>query len=331
MDKIKSFLKEYKVYLITLLVALIVFNIKLPYYVLAPGGIIPIDNRIEVDNNKTHSDGSINLLYVSQYEGNISSLLLSLFMKNWDVEKLEEVQLSDESPKELHKRNKIMLDNSIQNAIFVAYNHVGKEINITNKKNMVIGVTEKNNLKINDEIISVNDIEVENINTLKNVIDNTKVGEKVKVKLIRDNKELELNIPVILKDNQKVIGVAMITNYEYELDPKLDINFKESEGGASGGVMMAVSIYNAITEKDITNGLKIAGTGAIDIDGNAEEIDGVKYKIMGAVKNNVDVVFVPSGNYDEALKTKKDNNYDIEIVSIDKFEDVINYLENYDK
>ena len=93
MDKIKSFLKEYKVYLITLLVALIVFNIKLPYYVLAPGGIIPIDNRIEVDNNKTHSDGSINLLYVSQYEGNVSSLLLSLFMKNWDVEKLEEVQL----------------------------------------------------------------------------------------------------------------------------------------------------------------------------------------------------------------------------------------------
>ena len=109
MDKIKSFLKEYKVYLITLLVALIVFNIKLPYYVLVPGGIIPIDNRIEVDNNKTHSDGSINLLYVSQYEGNISSLLLSLFMKNWDVEKLEEVQLSDESPKELHKRSHILI------------------------------------------------------------------------------------------------------------------------------------------------------------------------------------------------------------------------------
>ena len=52
---------------------------------------------------------------------------------------------------------------------------------------------------------------------------------------------------------------------------------------------------------------------------------------MGAVKNNMDLVFVPSANYEEAIKTKKDNNYDIEIVSVNKFSDVINYLDNYKK
>ena len=93
---------------------------------------------------------------------------------------------------------------------------------------------------------------------------------------------------------------------------------------------MAVSIYNAITEEDITRGLNIAGTGTIDINGNVGEIDGVKYKIMGAVKNDIDIVFVPSGNYEEAMNTKKSNDYDIEIVSIDTFDDVINYLENYE-
>ena len=121
----------------------------------------------------------------------------------------------------------------------------------------------------------------------------------------------------------------MITNYEYELDPKIKINFKESEGGSSGGVMMAVSIYNAITEEDITKGLNISGTGTIDINGNVGEIDGVKYKIMGAVKNNMDIVFVPPGNYEEAINTKKENNKDIEIISVETFDDVINYLENY--
>ena len=330
MNKVKNFFKDYKIYFVIIIIAYVIFNIKLPYYVLAPGGIIPIDDRIETDN-KNNSDGSINLLYVTEYDGNISSLLLSLFMKNWDVEKLEEVQLSNETTEELHERNKIMLDNSIQNAIFVAYNKAGKEIEITGKKNIVIGITEDNDLKIGDEIISVNDMEVIDINTIKSVISNTVVGEKIKLKIKRDDKELEFDIPVTLKNNMKVIGVVMVTNYEYELDPDIDINFKKSEGGSSGGVMMAVSIYNAITDSDITKGLNIGGTGTVDIDGNVGEIDGVKYKIMGAVKNNLDVVFVPSGNYDEAINTKKRNNYDIEIVSIDNFDDVINYLEYYEK
>lgn len=330
MEKIKELLKEYKIYLVVIVLSIIIFNIKLPYYVMAPGGIIPIDDRIETEN-KEDSDGSINLLYVTQYDGNVSSLLLSLFMKNWDVEKLEEVQLSNETTEELHARSKIMLDNSIQSAIFVAYNTAGKEIKITGKKNIIIGTTEENELKINDEILSVNDTTVEDINSLKNVINNTEAGKNVKIKVKRDDKELEFEVPVTLKNNQKIIGIVMLTNYEYELDPEIEIKFKDSEGGSSGGVMMAVSIYNAITEDDITKGLNIGGTGTIDIDGNVGEIDGVKYKIMGAVKNNLDVVFVPSGNYEEAIDTKNNNNYDIEIISIETFDDVIDYLNNYEK
>lgn len=330
MNNFREILKEYRVYLLVIVFSVIIFNIKVPYYILAPGGVIPIDDRIESDNIN-NSEGSINLLYVTQYDGNVSSLILSFFLKNWDVEKLEEIRLSNESTDELHKRNQIMLDNSMQNAIFVAYKHAGKDIQITGKRNIVIGTTEDNNLKINDEIISVNDIEVEDINTLKDVIGKTEIGENIKIKVKRNNKELEFSIPVTLKNNSKVIGVVMITNYDYKLDPEIKINFKDSEGGSSGGVMMAISIYNAITEKDITKGLNIGGTGTIDIDGNVGEIDGVKYKIMGAEKNNLDIVFVPSANYDEAINTKKNNNYDLEIISIDTFDDVINYLENYEK
>jgi len=330
MNNIKEILKAYKVYIVVIVISVVVFNIKLPYYVLAPGGIIPIDDRIKTEG-KEESDGSINLLYVTQYDGNVSSVLLSFLMKNWDLEKVEEVQLSNENHEELHERSKVMLDNSRQNAIFVAYNAAGKEIKITGKRNVVIAVTEDIDLKINDEILSINDIEVEDIDTLRNVISNTEVGENVTIKVKRGKKILEFEVPVILKDNQKVIGIMVITNYEYDLDPEIDINFKESEGGSSGGVMMAVSIYNAITEDDITKGLNIGGTGSIDIDGNVGEIDGVKYKIMGAVKNDLDIVFVPSANYEEAIDTKKNNSYDIEIVSVDTFDDVINYLENYEK
>ena len=274
MIKIKEFLKEYKIYIIIILVSLVVFNIKLPYYVLAPGGIIPIDDRIESGYNKK-SDGSINLLYVTEYEGNISSILLASILKNWDIEKLEEIQLSNETHKEIHARSKIMLDNSIQNAIFVAYKEAGKDIKINGKKNLVIGTTNDNGIEIGDEIISANNTLIEDIYTLKEIVSNTDVGSKITLKIKRDNKEMEIEVPVVIENNIKVLGVAMITNYDYELDPEIEIKFKDSEGGSSGGLMMAVSIYNSITEKDITKGLKIGGTGTIDIEGNVGEIDGV--------------------------------------------------------
>ena len=64
----------------------------------------------------------------------------------------------------------------------------------------------------------------------------------------------------------------------------------------------------------------------IDIEGNVGEIDGIKYKIAGAVKNKMDVVLVSPYNYKEAVKVVKDNNYDIEIVEVKTFKDAVEYL-----
>lgn len=323
MKKILTKLKEYKIYIIVLIASAIIFNIKLPYYVMAPGDIIPIDNRIETTSKK-ESTGNINLLYVTEYEGTVSSVVMSFLMKNWDLEKLEEVQLSNETPEEIKLRNKVMLDNSIQNAIFVAYNKAGKQINITNKKNIIIGLTDNKDLKIGDEILSANNILLEDITTLKEIINKSNINDIIELKIKRNNQELTYQVPVIEKSNMKMLGIVMITNYEYELDPEINIKFKDSEGGSSGGAMMSLSIYNAITDEDITKGLKIGGTGTIDINGNVGEIDGVKYKIMGAIKNDLDIVFVPSANYEDAIKAKGKNK--IKIVSVDTFDEIINYL-----
>lgn len=323
MKKILTKLKEYKIYIIVLIASAIIFNIKLPYYVMAPGDIITIDNRIETTSKK-ESTGNINLLYVTEYEGTVSSVVMSFLMKNWDLEKLEEVQLSNETPEEIKLRNKVMLDNSIQNAIFVAYNKAGKQINITNKKNIIIGLTDNKDLKIGDEILSANNILLEDITTLKEIINKSNINDIIELKIKRNNQELTYQVPVIEKNNMKMLGIVMITNYEYELDPEINIKFKDSEGGSSGGAMMSLSIYNAITDEDITKGLKIGGTGTIDINGNVGEIDGVKYKIMGAIKNDLDIVFVPSANYEDAIKAKGKNK--IKIVSVDTFDEIINYL-----
>ena len=70
-----------------------------------------------------------------------------------------------------------------------------------------------------------------------------------------------------------------------------------------------MEIYNQITDNDITNGLKIMGTGTISKDGKVGEIGGVKYKLLGAVKNKADVFICPKENYEEAKKVRDERNY----------------------
>ena len=251
---------------------------------------------------------------------------MSYVMPNWDLESIEASQISNETVEEIDLRNKIMLNNSINNAKYVAYKAANKSITEKSSKHYVIATIVDTNLKIGDEILTVNDIKINNLNELKEIINNSNIGDKLKLKVIRNKKEKIIEEEVKENDGNKIIGVVFMTDFEYELDPKIELKFKKSESGSSGGMMMALTIYSAISGEDILKGRNIAGTGTIDINGNIGEISGVKYKVMGANKNKMDVVLVPSANYDEAIKTKKENNYDLEIVKVDTFEDAINYL-----
>ena len=327
MNKIKDFFKENIKFFIFLIVFMVVINIPLPYYILAPGGVIDIRDRIKIEN-KNETEGTLNLLYVTEYEANVGMMVMSYILKDWDTEKVEEVQLSNESMEEIAIRNKVMLENSMQNAILVAYNKSGNTVNIKGQENIVIATTSDNGIKVGDKILRANGIDIDNVETLREVIAKTNIGETIALDVIREDKEEQINVKVTGNDETKAVGVVVLTNYIYDVDPELELSFKATEGGASGGLMIALNIYNSLTSEDITKGRRIAGTGTIDALGNVGAIDGVKYKIIGAHKNKMEIVFDPKDNYEEAVKVKEEYNYDMEIISVDTFDDALNYLNN---
>lgn len=293
---------------------------------MAPGGTINITDRVEMEGYQ-NKDGSLNMLYVSEYEGTAATLLVAK-LKSWDIEKNEERQISDESISDIEKRNKIMRDNSLDIATMVAYTEAGKEITIKDKKNVVIGVTKDNGLEVGDVILKTDGQECDDIKEIKKIISSKEVGDTITFKVLRNNKEEEIKSKILLEDNTKIIGVVIITEYDYDIDPEINVKFKKTESGASGGLMLTLTIYNAISDEDIIKGRNIAGTGTISPDGTVGEIDGIKYKIMGAAQDKMDIVFVPSANYDEAIKTKEKYNYDINIIKVDTFDEAVEYLKN---
>lgn len=326
-DILKKVIKENFVFILAMILVVLLSYVKLPYYILAPGGIINITDRVEMEEYQKESKGSINMLYVSEYKATPVMYLYSKIMK-YDIEKNSSRQISDESMDEIKEREILMRDNSLDMAIIAAYQEAGKDISIKNKKNIVVGTTENNDFKVGDVILLVDGTECDGVKEIREIINTKNVGDPVTFKIERDNKDIEIEAEVYEEDNTKVVGIVVMTDYEYNLSPEINIKFKKSESGASGGAMLALTIYNAITEEDIIKGRKISGTGTISADGTVGEIDGIKYKVMGAYKNNMDIVFVPSSNYEEALKTKKKYNYHIEIVKVDNLKDIIEYLKN---
>jgi len=325
--KVKSYIISNYKFLLLIIAMFLLFQIELPYIIYKPGGSINLNKRVVVEDG-FKSSGSFEMAYVSVVKGSIPFLAFAKIMPNWDIAPKEEIAMDNESIKDALERDRIYLEESIDNATIVAYKLANKKIKLENILNNVIYITEDadTTIKEYDKIISIEGKAVKSLEDIKGVVNSKNNGDILKVVVLRNDKEKECTAKVYKTEDGLKIGVSIVNTYDFITDPGLEIKTKSSESGPSGGLMTALSIYNALIPDDLTKGRKIVGTGTISSDGLVGEIGGVKYKLMGAVKKKADVFLCPKDNYDEAIRLVKDKDYDIKVVSVNTIEDAINYL-----
>ncbi len=329
-DKVKQFLSnEWKFFLLIVVISFITM-FEFPYYIDTPGGLLDVSDRIEIKDSYS-SKGSFNLAYVSELKATIPTLFIAWLHPDWDILKEEDVLYDNETMKDLMLRDQLLLQEAVGNATIVGYQKAGKELTIKNEKVYVGYVLEEaeTTLKVGDQILEVNGIKVENKEQLSKLTQTFKKGETIELKVLYEEKEKMRTATLKEVDGRILVGIILTQISEVETNPEIEFHFKKSESGPSGGLMTALSIYNMLTEEDLTKGKRIVGTGTIELDGTAGSIGGVKYKLKGAVNKKAEIFFVPAGeNYEEAMKLKEKNNYKIEIISISNIDDAIHYLKN---
>lgn len=321
--KIGKYIKENFLFILIISILFIVLNVKLPWSIYTPGGLINVDNRLK--GEKQVSKGSINLTYVTFIEGKVPSLLLALILPEWDIISNNDVKMDDETLIDAQKRDRIYLKESLSNATLVAYTEAKKELQVTKENDYITYIYNEadTNLKTGDLIKEINEKKVDTYEDIANIIKESRYDDKLSIKVIRNEKETTCYAKVNNIADEKKLGIAISRINEYKLNPQITYKEENSESGPSGGLMLSLAIYNSLVEEDITRGLKISGTGTIDKLGNVGEIGGVKYKLAGAVKKKSDVFIVPSANYEEALKVKEKNNYKITLIKAENFKQVL--------
>lgn len=328
--KIKKYIHENYKFLIGLCLMLIVFKIPVDCYVITGGGTFSADDRIEVSNGYD-SEGSFHLAYVSELEGNLFTYLLSYIVPSFEREDLGDYQAnSDESAEDIAFRSSLMLKNANNHAIKVAYSAANKELVEKSSKHYIIYTLDgsNTNLKVGDEIISVDDKKYTSLDELRTYIGTKSAGDVLNFKVKRDGKYYDRSASIYEEDGMLYAGIGIDTFRKYDISPNVEFKFKASESGPSGGLITTLEIYNQLTKEDITRGRKIVGTGTIEADGSVGEIDGVKYKLNGAVRAKADIFLVPAGrNYEEAIEEKRKKNYNIEIISVKSFSEALEKLD----
>lgn len=324
----KKFIKKY-LCIICYAIIFIIFTIRLPYYVERPGGLIDVNDKIEVKNGYK-SEGSFNLAYVAMAKVNLSVLIYAKLNRDWDIIKKQQMMAPHESDKDIEYREIKDLEEGNNTAILVAYEKAMKKIKIkdTNLYVTYVHDPKTTNLKIGDKILKVDGSIVKNKKELKKIIYGSK-KEVFDFEVERKGKVLNEKVSKIIIDGEKYIGIGVAQIDEFE-NSDVKFKFDSKELGSSGGLMMTLAIYNYLVKEDLTKGKIIAGTGTIDMDGKVGEIGGVKHKIMGANKEKAKVFFVSKENYKEAIKVKKEKNYQMDIVKVETIDDAINYLKKMD-
>ena len=322
--------KLLKLILITYTFAIFPFGfLKSDYYFMSPGP--PYQWNIEIENVQTYEyEGNLYQLTVRRDEANYFVYAWATLNSQIDLYPREVILPDGVTPQELSEISIQNMMTSENVAIAVALDSLNYEVQSEGDGVLVVGLLDdspvKDKLIKNDLIVSINNELVKSVSEFISMLRTYEIGDIVNIGLIRNEQELTIETKLIEHveyENEPMVGfLASTPNQQFIFPFEVDIQ-TGNVGGPSAGMMMALNVYNLLTEDDITNGKKIAGTGTIEIDGSIGPVGGVKQKVIAAKRANASLILVPSANYEEASVFEDDNT---EIVAVDSFDNALNVI-----
>lgn len=333
-EKIKEFIKKYYKNIIFFVILYALFMWPLDYYIITGGGIMEVGDRIEVEKGTT-SKGNFNLAYVSESRATIATYILSYVIPDWERLKISSYTYDSlEDAKDVNFRSNIDLLNAHDHAIKNAYLKANKFYQVIKTELYIYYIDKdtKNSLKVGDKILEVDGKKISDLEDFKTTLSTYQENDSIQLLVERNHRKKKIDVTLYKKDGKLILGIYVNAVRTYKTNPVIKIKFKRTESGPSGGIIETLDIYNKLTRKDITRGLKIAGTGEIDSEGKVLTIGGVKHKLLGAVKENADIFIVPKGeNYQECKQLKKKKKLKIKIIGVSTFDEALEKLERLKK
>ena len=319
--------------LIIVIASILPFGLmKTDYYFMAPGPPYQWDIEIEGANAYDYQ-GNLYQLTVRRDEANYFTYIWAKVDNSVDLYSREVILPKGVTPQELSEISMQNMKTSENVAIAVALNFLDYEIQTQGDGVLVVGVMDDSpvagKLLKEDLIISINNEVINSTTEFIALLRTYEIGDIVSIGLIRKDNEISIETKLIEHidyENEPMVGfLASTPNERFVFPISVDID-TGNVGGPSAGLMMALNVYNSLTEFDITKGLKVAGTGTIEIDGSVGPVGGVKQKVIAAKNAGSSLILVPTANFDD-VKSYIDESTNI--VAVESFNEALEVISEY--
>ena len=179
-------------------------------------------------------------------------------------------------------------------------------------------------LRPNDVIVTVDGEPVQTRSDLLRLVGTHEPGEKVRVEVKRGATRATVTIRTAADPqdaDRPVIGVFVeqAASIQLPIEVKIDLG---NVGGPSAGLAFALDVMEELG-RDVDQGLKIAATGEIELDGRVAPVGGVKQKTIAVRRSGIGVFLVPAG---ENAREARRHAGGLRIIAVETFQQALRSL-----
>lgn len=280
-----------------------------PYAVRSPG---PTENTlgqqdgrplISIAGAQTYeSTGELLLTTVSVaggpgYPVNLGQVLQGWFDSSRSVRPVEEVFPTDRTKEETEEQGQVEMISSQENATVAALTELGYEVPATlTVQGAVTGSGSDGVVEQGDVIVSLDGSPVSTYQDLIDDLADVSPGADVVLGVLRDGTPTDLTVTTTDGGDTALLGVFIDPTFDFPVDVSIQI---EDIGGPSAGTMFALGIIDQLTPEDEANGVVVAGTGTMSVEGDVGPIGGIQQKLYGALRDGATWFLAPQANCPE--------------------------------
>lgn len=292
---------------------------------------------IDIPDERTYAtEGSLSLLTVGTVGSREKPLswwevVLAWLDPSKAVIPIDRVYPPGFSVEDANESNRILMENSQQEAVAAALTELGYEFGFALTIHSLIDDSPSAGiLEPGDQVLAANGIPVQGANELRDAIADHGSGSPMQLEIVRDG--VQRTVSVTPEDRElededgnlsrrAAIGVYLQVDYDLPIEVNIQL---ENVGGPSGGQMFALGIIDKLTAGSLTGGAEVAGTGTITGTGDVGAIGGIRQKMYGALRAGADWFFAPVENCDEVVGHVPDG---LSVVAVDTLDDALAALE----
>ncbi|WP_411722168.1 PDZ domain-containing protein [Mycetocola sp.] len=281
---------------------------------------------VTVEGVETYeTSGSLDMLTVQavgnwETRPNWFEVALAWFAPSKAIVPVESVFPEGVTTEQRKAENAALMVDSQQDAIAAALTELDYEFPAQLAVGQVAdGAPADGKLKVDDEILAVNDVAVPDLASLRNAIAENGSESPAVFEVARAGVPTTVSItpvPATAADGEKtsIIGVATKVLYDFPVDVTIQL---DNVGGPSAGMMFALGIIDKMTPGELNGGERVAGTGTIDAEGVVGPIGGIRQKLYGAVDAGADYFLAPEANCNEVAGHVPDGLRVLSVATLD--------------